>query len=157
MIDINIPGFGHVRVHHLVLDMNGTIATGGVIHESLREPLAVVKDSLDIHVVSADNYGTLAAMASSFGLQAHVLPRVASEREEKLAFIQQLDPGRVVAMGNGGNDALMLQAARIGICVIGEEGAAREAIMAADIIVTRPQDAFALLTEPRRMVATLRR
>ena len=157
MIDVSIPGFGIVAVSHLVLDMNGTIASGGVIHESLRTPLSALKSLLAVHVISADTFGTLEAMATSFGLQWHLLPRGEPEAAGKQAFVRELDPSRVIAMGNGNNDALMLEDARVGICVIGQEGAGKDAIHAADIVVHDPMDGLNLLLEPAGMKATLRR
>ncbi len=63
---------------------------------------------------------------------------------------------RVVAIGNGRNDRMMLDAAALGIAVCGAEGAAAETLEAADIVVGRIVDALDLLLHPKRLVATLR-
>jgi soluble P-type ATPase len=63
---------------------------------------------------------------------------------------------RVVAIGNGRNDRLMLEAAALGIAVIGDEGIAAEAASASDIVTRHIRDALQLLLEPRRLVASLR-
>lgn len=62
----------------------------------------------------------------------------------------------VVAIGNGRNDRLMLEQAAIGIAVLGQEGTAVEALMAADVIVADIFTALDLLQIPLRLVATLR-
>jgi soluble P-type ATPase len=62
----------------------------------------------------------------------------------------------VVAVGNGRNDRLMLEAAALGIAVIGDEGLAADAMQACDIVVRHIADALALLEDPRRLIATLR-
>ncbi|MCA9958568.1 MAG: HAD hydrolase family protein, partial [Anaerolineales bacterium] len=61
-----------------------------------------------------------------------------------------------VAVGNGRNDALMLQAAALGIAVLQAEGTAVVTLTAADVVTPTILDALALLTEPRRLIATLR-
>ena len=63
---------------------------------------------------------------------------------------------KVVAIGNGNNDALMLKAAKLGIAVCLKEGCSRRAIEAAQIFVTSPVDAVDLLLSPKRLIATLR-
>jgi soluble P-type ATPase len=50
----------------------------------------------------------------------------------------------------------MLERSALGICVIGDEGAAREAIDASDVIARDIESALDLLLQPRRLVATLR-
>jgi len=60
-------------------------------------------------------------------------------------------------VGNGANDVAMLQAAALGIAVLGPEGMAAAAIPAADVLVGSIHDALDLLSEPRRLIATLRR
>lgn len=50
----------------------------------------------------------------------------------------------------------MLRAARLGIAVIGPEGAASGAIMAADLVCRSVTEALDLLLDERLLVATLR-
>ena len=78
------------------------------------------------------------------------------EAGDKLAIVQELGADSVVAIGNGSNDALVLKASAVGICVIGPEGASRAALEAADVVVPSIQAALKLLAEPRRLMATLR-
>jgi soluble P-type ATPase len=61
-----------------------------------------------------------------------------------------------VAIGNGRNDVAMLEAAALGIAVLGPEGTAGGAVAAADVVARSVQEALALLTEPRALTATLR-
>ena len=62
----------------------------------------------------------------------------------------------IVALGNGNNDRRMLKAAKVGIAVSEGEGCAVDALMAANIHVTRAVDALDLLLQPQRLKATLR-
>lgn len=50
----------------------------------------------------------------------------------------------------------MLREAALGIAVVGREGAACAAVRAAEIVVTRIQDALDLFLMPTRLIATLR-
>ena len=63
---------------------------------------------------------------------------------------------RVVALANGRNDRLMLAEAALGIGIVGDEGLAAETLFASDIVVRHVADAFDLLLEPRRLIASLR-
>jgi soluble P-type ATPase len=50
----------------------------------------------------------------------------------------------------------MFNAARLSICTIQAEGATLKAMLAADIVVTHSNQAFEILLDPSRMIATLR-
>lgn len=81
-----------------------------------------------------------------------------NQAEAKVDYIRKLDVANVVAIGNGRNDALMLREAAMGIAVIQTEGAAVEALLAADMATNSIQDAQELLLYPLKgAAATLRR
>ena len=80
-----------------------------------------------------------------------------SEAQQKAFFVRELGPETVVAVGNGANDAAMLGEAAIGIAVLGPEGLALDALLAADVIVPNILAALDLLQDPSRLVATLRK
>ena len=50
----------------------------------------------------------------------------------------------------------MLQQSALGIALLQAEGAAAQTVMSADVVATNILDALALLTNPLRLVATLR-
>lgn len=87
-------------------------------------------------------------------LRLTVLPE-GDQAEAKLRHIQQLGADRVVAIGNGRNDRLMLDTAALGIAVIQREGAAFETLATADVVATSIVDALELMRHPKRLVATL--
>jgi P-type E1-E2 ATPase len=155
VIQIDIPGYGELRLRHLVLDLNGTIAAGGGLIEGVAEGIEALNGSLRVVAVTADTHGTAHVLGEHLGIDVHVITG-SWEAGDKLELVQDLGADAVVAIGNGSNDALMLRSAAVGVCVIGPEGASRTTLEAADIVVTDIRDALALLTEPRRMVATLR-
>lgn len=70
--------------------------------------------------------------------------------------MRELGARACVCLGNGRNDQLMLQDAALGIAVLGPEGAAGGALMAADLAAPGIEPALELLLKPQRLCATLR-
>lgn len=155
MLSIEIPGRGAMTLEHLVLDVNGTIAAGGSLLPGVADALAALGGVLDVVAVTADTHKTASTLDAEAGITVRVIAP-GGEGEQKRALLRELGAERTVAIGNGANDALMLAEAAVGIAVIGAEGAALGAIQAADVVVTDVLDAFALLADARRLVATLR-
>lgn len=156
MIEIDIPGRGLLRLSHVVLDVNGTLAVDGHLIEGVPDRIAALLDRLSVHLLTADTHGAQQDIDAQLGLTAHRLTP-GGERVQKAEYISQLGPSSVAAIGNGGNDAGMLKTAALSIAVIGREGASGEAIAAADVVVVGAADALDLLLQPKRLIATLRR
>ncbi len=156
MIELNIPGRGSVLLDHLVCDVNGTLAVDGRLIEGVARSLTALRDRLEVHLVSADTHGQQAAIDERLGLRAARIP-AGDEAQAKADYVRRLGGERVVALGNGTNDAEMLRQAAVGICVLTAEGASVEALMAADLVAPDILSALAMLDNPLRLVATLRR
>jgi P-type E1-E2 ATPase len=156
MIELTIPGRGNLRLAHLVLDVNGTLARDGRLLDKVAKPLSALRDRLDLHLLTADTYGRQHNIDVMLGLKA-VRLQPGEEARQKADYVQALGHERVVAVGQGANDAGMLKAAAIGIAVLGEEGLAVEALLSADVLAGSIFDALGLLEYPTRLVATLRR
>jgi P-type E1-E2 ATPase len=156
MIDINIPGVGGRQFHHLVLDVNGTLARDGELLQGVEELIRSVSKVVTVHLVTADTHGAQAVIDKQLGLTAHRIPKT-DQVEAKSRFVQNLQPETVIAVGNGANDALMLEQAGLGIAVIGPEGAAAQAVIHSDLVVADVNHALGLLLSPKRLIATLRR
>ncbi len=156
MIEIVIPGEGIVRLENLVLDLNGTIALDGLIAPEVKATINALSQKLSIFILSADIHGNLSQVTK--GIKAEV-KSVASENsyQQKQNFLKGLGQAKTAVIGNGMNDYLILKDARIGIAVIGKEGASSTALFASDIIVTNIADALGLFMYPLRIAATLRR
>lgn len=155
MLTIDIPGRDLLELEYLVLDLNGTIAADGVVFADLAATVSELSKVLQVIVLTADTHGNADALASGLVASARVIER-GREAESKLDVVDELGAQRVVAIGNGANDALMLRDAALGIAVVGPEGAATGAIMASDVVTTCIADALGLLLEPPRLIATLR-
>ncbi len=155
MIEIEIPGFKVLQLAHLVLDYNGTLAVNGEMIEGVKSRLNALAGSLGIHVVTADTFGKAARALDGLDGRLVILPP-GNQAAAKADYVRQLGEQATVAIGNGRNDRLMLEQAALGIAVLGEEGTAAAAILAADLVVRDVFSAFELLRNPRRLVATLR-
>ena len=156
MIELDIPGRGTVTLEHLVLDVNGTLARDGQLMDRVAKPLMALKDRLSLHLLTADTYGRQQAIDLMLGLKA-VRLRAGDEAGQKGEYVRSLGAEKVVAVGQGANDAAMLREAALGIAVMSEEGLAVEALVNAKIVANSIYDALNLLEFPTRLVATLRR
>ena|SRR6185437_8052604 len=155
MVDVTIPGFGRLSLTDLVCDFNGTLARDGRMLDAARLLLPSIGEILDIRIVTGNTFGSATEQLRGFPCEV-VLLHAKRQARAKKSLVERIGCERVVAIGNGRNDRLMLKAAALGIGVIGDEGLAREAAQACDVIARRIDDALELLLDPRRLVATLR-
>lgn len=155
MISVDIPGFGKLELAHLVLDYNGTLALDGRLLPGVAEALCGLAQSIRIHVITADTFGTAREQLADLPIELTITP-ADGQANAKLQFVSALGANTVVAIGNGRNDRKMLDAAALGIALIQREGGATEAIASADLASTSVIDALELLRNPKRLVATLR-
>lgn len=156
MISIDIPGHRRLELEHLVLDVNGTIATGGVLVPGVAEAVEALGGVVRVVAITADTHGTAPRLREGLGIEVRVI-EAGQESKSKVEFVRSLGVDSVVAIGNGSNDVLMLSEAALGIAVVGGEGASVDAVQAADIVTFSVLDALALLAQPARIAATLRR
>ncbi len=155
MICVDIPAGASLRLEHLVLDFNGTLACDGVLLPGVRDRLERLSRSIQIHVVTADTFGRARAELADVACQLCVL-EAHEQARAKLEYVQRLGAERTACIGNGRNDALMMGAAALGIAVVQAEGAAPQTLCGADVVVSEIGDALDLLVQPQRLAATLR-
>ena len=149
------PGRGTYEIEHVVLDMNGMIALDGELLEGVEERLAVLRTMMHVVIITADTHGTAGRLRERLGLEMIELEK-GDESSQKMNLVRQLGAERSIAIGNGSNDIAMLKESAIGVCVVGNEGAATGALINADIVVTDVRVALDLLLKTCRLVATLR-
>jgi P-type E1-E2 ATPase len=147
-----VPGSDSLRLQDLVLDLNGTLSDRGELISGAAERVARLSADLHIHLLTADTLGTAAAVGRELGLS---VTRIETG-DDKVAFVARLGAESTAAIGNGRNDVAMLRAARLGIAIIGPEGAASSALLAATVVCRSVIDALDLLLDDRLLVATLR-
>ena len=155
MIEISIPGRGIYHIRHLVTDVNGTLAVDGILLDGVLERFAILREKLEIHLLTADTHGKQADIDAQLGLTA-IRIRGENASEQKAEYVRRLGTETVFAMGQGANDAGMLEAAALGVCVFSEEGAAIQTLLAADLCMPDVRAALDLLLHPLRITASLR-
>src|SRR5262245_59124302 len=100
MLAINIPGYRALRLEHLVLDYNGTLACDGELLAGVRERLAVLARTLCIHILTGDTFGKAREQLVGVPCDLCILPADGQDRR-KLEYIQRLGPPTTVCVGNG--------------------------------------------------------
>jgi len=155
MVVIEIPGKSVLQLENLLIDFNGTIATDGIIEPGIKKRINLLGQKLKIFILSADTRGTL--KEATKGIKAEVL-RVSEKNSSKgkREILHRIGFNKTAVIGNGYNDLFILKEARIGIAVIGHEGASVKALLVSDIVVKDIADALELFMRPVRITATLR-
>jgi len=111
---------------------------------------------LTIHLLTADTHGKQSIIDQQLNLRA-VRVKPGDEARQKADYVRNLGAHSVVALGQGANDAEMLKAAALGICVISPEGTSVETMMVADLLMPDVFSAMELLENPMRIKADLRK
>lgn len=156
VIELTITGKGLLELEHLVCDVNGTLTLDGRLLDGLVRPLTQLRDRLQLHLLTADTHGRQAIIDQQLNLLA-VRIKSGDECRQKADYVRRIGASKVVAIGQGANDAGMLKAAALGICVFSREGAAVETLLAADLVVPDIFTALELLEKPIRIVTSLQR
>jgi P-type E1-E2 ATPase len=151
-LHVPIPGADDLSLEHLVLDVNGTLTDRGEPIIAALRAIERLRDELELHILSADTFGTAETLATSIHAKFHCV----DSGRDKLDYIELLGTHQCVAIGNGRNDGPMIRAAGLGIAVIGPEGLHAEALTAADVIALSIDEALGLLADTRTLTATLR-
>jgi soluble P-type ATPase len=155
LIKIDIPGYGRLKLEHLICDFSGTISVDGKLVSGLKSRFKKLSKHLHIHILTSDTHGGAEASLVNVDCDLVILKKHDHD-VQKESYLRKLNGAQVVAIGNGNNDARLLKSARLGICVCLAEGCSTAALEAADILVKSAQDALDLLLYPNRLKATLR-
>jgi P-type E1-E2 ATPase len=155
MLEIDIPGFGTVKLEHLVSDFTGTLSVDGKLVPGVKDTLNKISEILKVHILTADTFGMAKQELEGINCEFHILTGPEHDVQKEL-YVKKLGADSVVALGNGNNDRKMLKVAKIGIAVCLKEGCAKDAVVSADIVVTSALDALELLLNTKRLKATLR-
>jgi len=156
MLDINIPGWKKLRTTKILFDLNGTIACGGELIEGVKEGINSLAEDFEVYIITADTFGTAGKLLKDLKAELVVIDTDDGSKF-KADFVEKLGRKRVIAVGNGNNDAQMLKKAELGIAVFGPEAAARGALLEADMISRDINDVFKIISNPQRLKATLRK
>lgn len=155
MLEIVIPGKQTLHLEYLVCDINGTLTLDGQLLPGVAADIDSLKHILEIHLLSADTLRRADDIAASLNIHLQKISP-GSEALNKADYIHELGEERIVAIGQGANDAMMLKQAALGICVFSTEGTAVATLISADLVVPDIISALELLLNPTRIAATLR-
>lgn len=156
MIELSIPGHAILKIEYLVCDVNGTLAVDGILLPGMISAIKTIKDRVKVYLITANTHGKQDSISTDLDVESIIINK-GQEAKQKGEFVEKLGKEKVIAIGQGLNDAEMLKKAAIGICVLSEEGTSTKSINAADIVVKDGLQAIKLVQNPMRMVATLRR
>jgi len=158
-ITIDIPGFGTLQINAILSDYTGTLSFSGKLSPGVQDRLLRLAQLVDIHVVTADSFGTAEKELQGLPLICRKLAGP-GEDAQKQRYAMELNPRCLASFGNGVNDRLHMklvkEAGGMTIAVDNGEGCAHEALRHANIFVAGAVNALDLLLEPTRLRATLR-
>jgi soluble P-type ATPase len=160
-IAIKIPDHPDLLIHRIVTDYNGTLSQGGRLSPGVAERLRLLRELVEIDVITSDTFGTAAAELAPAGVQPVLLDPGVRHEQAKEAHVQSRGAAHIAAFGNGNNDARMLKAVKdaggLAIAVDNGEGCAVETLLSAELFVVGIVHALDLLLDPTRCKASLRR
>jgi len=142
-INITIPHFKELDLKDLVLDYNGTLAKDGILKVEVKERLKTLCEVLRVHVITSDTFGSVQSQLKDFNLNIKVL-HTNNHTLEKALYVKALGVESCITIGNGSNDAQMLQDAAISIALIGDEGCSTKALINSNIVCKEIADALDL-------------
>lgn len=154
MILVEAAGRGALHIEYVVLDVEGTLTCDGRLLPGVKERIHALRQHAEVHLLSADTYGNQAALDAELGLSAVIIRHGSAE---KGGYVLALGADHTAAVGNGADDAAMLNAAALRIAVIGPEGMASALLGASDVLARDIPEALDLLLYPQRLASTLRR
>ena len=154
MIILQRPGRDPLEIEFVLLNFEGTLVTDRRIHPKAKDKLNLLSKRTNIYILARGNQEVVSEVLKK--VKAEVICfKEAEGSQKKLDLVRRLGGTRTVAIGNGFDDALMMEEAALGICVIGKEGASAETMGKADVVVTGILDALDFLLKPFRQKATL--
>ncbi|MBM4349592.1 MAG: HAD family hydrolase [Deltaproteobacteria bacterium] len=154
MILIQRPGQPPIDIEHLLIDYEGTLASDGRVHPKAKDKINLLAKRISVYILTKGEREKIEEHLRK--LKAEILFFMEGEASgEKLDLLRRLGPEKTVAIGNGVDDAPMLEEAGFSICVIGREGASGETLKRADMVVTDILSGLDFLLKPLRQKATL--
>jgi soluble P-type ATPase len=154
MIPIHRPGQEPLEIEFILLDFEGTLALDRRVHPKAKDKINLLSKRTKIYILTKEEKECVEEFLKK--VKAEVIYLTEGEvSQRKLDLLRQLGATRTVAIGNGLDDAPMIEEAGLGICIIGKEGTSVEAMKKADVVVMDILNALDFLLKPLRQTATL--
>ena len=153
MIAIQRAGQEPLEIDFILLDFEGTLASDRRVHPKAKDKINLLSKRTRIYILAKEEERVMEVLKR---VKAEIIFLKEEESsQEKLNLLHQLGATKTVAIGNGLDDAPMIDEAGLGICVIGREGTAGETMQKADVLFPDLLDALDFLLKPLRQKATL--
>jgi len=154
MILIERPGQEPLEIEFILIDFEGTLASDRRVHPKAKDKLNLLSKRTKIYVLTKEEKAVMEETLRRVKAEIFYVTEGEASRR-KLDLLRELGATRTVAIGNGADDALMIEEAVLGICIMSQEGTSVEAMKRADLVVSNILDAFDFLLKPLRQKATL--
>ncbi len=154
MLTIHPPGKQPFEIEFILIDFQGTLASDRRVHPKAKDKINLLSKRTKIYILTMGSGEDVENALRKIKAEA-VFLKEAEGSLRKLELLEQLGKDRTVVIGNGLDDSSVLREARLGICVLGREGAAGIALRDADVVVASIFDALDFLLKPLRQRATL--
>ena len=154
MILIERPGQEPLEIEFILIDFEGTLASDRRVHPKAKDKLNLLSKRTKIYVLTKEEKAVMEETLRRVKAEIFYVTEGEASRR-KLDLLRQLGAARTVAIGNGMDDAPMIEEAALGICIMSQEGTSVEAMKRADLVVSNILDAFDFLLKPLRQKATL--
>ena len=154
MISILRPGQEPLNVDFILIDFDGTLAIDGRVHPKAKDKVNLLAKRAKIYVLAKGEKERVEGVLNKVKTEVVWIPPEGAS-QAKLDLLRQLGRSRTVAIGNGVEDAPMIEEASLGICMLSQEGTAASTLQKADLVFTSILDALDFLLKPLRQQGTL--
>jgi soluble P-type ATPase len=154
MISIQRPGQSNLEIDFILLDFEGTLASDRRVHPKTKDKINLLSKRTKIYILTKGEKEGVEEVLKKVKAEIVYLDEGKSS-QQKLDLLRQLGVSRTVAIGNGVDDAPMMEEADFSLCVIGKEGTSSETMDKAEVVFMNILDALDFLLKPLRQKATL--
>src|SRR4030042_5105200 len=144
MISIQRPGMENLDIHFVLLDFEGALAMDGRVHPKAKDKVNLLSKRATIYIMTKSNREKVEETLRKMKVEILYVTEGDSS-QQKLSVLQRLGPHQTAVIGNGLDDARIMEQAGLGMWVIGKEGASPEAMAKGGVVVTNVLDALDFL------------
>ena len=154
MMMILRPGQEPLEIDFILLDFEGTLASDRRVHPKAKDKINLLSKRTKIYILTKEGKELVEEALKK--VKAEIIYLIEGEAsQQKLELLRQMGATRTVAIGNGADDAPMMEEACFSICVMSKEGTSAEALKNANVVFIDILDALDFLLKPLRQKATL--
>jgi soluble P-type ATPase len=154
MITLQRPGQEPLEIDFILLDFEGTLASDRRVHPKAKDKINLLSKWSKIYILTKGEKEGVEQVLKKVKAEIIYLTEGGAS-QKKVDLLRQLGAFRTAAIGNGADDAPMIEEAGLGICIIGKEGASSDVMKKADLVFMDILDALDFLLKPLRQKATL--